>query len=1283
MIYFLDNSLQLQKIVTSKNIISDLHERELNGLIRADIELDLSYANKFLVLGIDHVGYYYKDEFYLHKIQRVEYDHVNETALIVLRHVFFEDMIFGKLIQDVRPQNQDAATILRQTIEANTRWKIVMNDVTGRLSTNFYWQVPYEVIEYVSKNFRVDFFPKILFDGQKINGFQLHVSTRKSEDIKARIPFGSRVLELKYEEDFSEIITKLVGHGKGEEVGDGYGRRINISDINFSKNGVESPVGSVYMEDKTVTATYGNDGQAPREGRVVFEDIEDIDELADATYEHYQQVSRPQMLFTANVADIGDVDVGDSVMIIRREYGVYFKARIHKISGSSLTPEYATVEFGDYEHFKESKVERKTREKNDRIQNQLSDRIARLKREANDFIDGEFSQALSEFEQNYIDQKAQIAADLENMTNHIEGTRTEFTDNLNAEITQTKEYAEQQAQEKAETVRTDLGAVTSGHQAMIDSLQDNVMSIDDFLGDKTVGLNELLYNERMLFEERINSINTWHYNLLRETQSLDNEFWEPVNGTIETDVNGDRYYKAPATNVTERVLRSKQPMLFEAGETYTLSFQVQTYSHRSMDYIYIVSRDPNISTGTYNIGFNPDEQTTNVIHWGGQYRTYYITFTMRQTFYGDLFFGGNYRNNDLGAREYRIKKPYLTQSDNKQWLHNPEDSLQNLEEVTRRVTLLEDGREEFITKTQYDFETGEIEGTIKSVLETVGESSLIIQNHEDWILTNGASIERTVDGFESKAWLSDIHNPNIIPYSAVHLPGHYKHWTGVNTTIIGTSYQEWLRVRTTDNVGTLSVISDYFNVVAGQQYTVTWYAWFDTNTADLSREFDYSYLQYSAQDNVRITPTRTRDGEIAGWYIYKYKATFTAQYDDNKAKLWFGTNVTATTAKDLSFRFNRPKLEVGDRETPYHNAFSNLTQRSDEIMMAVQGIDTTGFLSQSDIQIVPDYVQLGSQRVDGNNIGSLLRVSPTGIDMVAEAMRLSGDLYVDGDITALAVDAIEGNFARLFANQLTADVITAEHIQVGTVLIDKFFATSARIDQLITKTHFVNEMYALTLNVVELNASQIRTRLLSANTIEADWIKSGTALLDRVFSSTAMFERMMAKSAFVTTLSTVTLDLHELTIWRPDGVALVMNGMERFGHPVPVVRYIDDEVETDDKTYWTNSRGAQVVGIAYGDHAGRYYNLVVGMGLRWDSDYPTQYCNVQIRTVNSPTGVNIPVFNKEITARRSDGLQWHTLSVPLGRPTYGAMTFQIEIFRRGENVYAPVEMRYARSWISA
>src|SRR5699024_319988 len=228
------------------------------------------------------------------------------------------------------------------------------------------------------------------------------------------------------------------------------------------------------------------------------------------------------MLFTADVADIGDVSIGDSVLIVRREYDVYFKARNHKLSVNLLNPEDAQVELGDYEHFKESKVERKSREKNNRVQKQLSDRIARLKKEANDFIDGEFSQALSEFEQNLIDQKAQIEADRENMTNLIEGTRTEITDNLNTDITQTKEYAEQQAQEKAESVRTELEMVTNGHQQMLDDLESNVMNIDDFLGDsRSVTLDERFQDITMNFEERIRNIDSTHFNMIRGT-SFDN-----------------------------------------------------------------------------------------------------------------------------------------------------------------------------------------------------------------------------------------------------------------------------------------------------------------------------------------------------------------------------------------------------------------------------------------------------------------------------------------------------------------------------------------------------------------------------------------------------------------------------------------------------------------------------------------------------------------------------------------------------------------------------------------
>ena len=167
MIYFLDNDLQLQKIVTSKNIYETNHEHELNGYIIADVLLPLDYVKKFID-KVEYFGYYYRGTFYLHKIQSTEDLHQDDVCLISGRHIFFDDMLYGKLIEDVRPQNRNAQDILNSTIAMNSRWRPQLVDTTGTLSTNFYWQPMFDVIEFVNKEFRLDFLPKVLFDGQKI-----------------------------------------------------------------------------------------------------------------------------------------------------------------------------------------------------------------------------------------------------------------------------------------------------------------------------------------------------------------------------------------------------------------------------------------------------------------------------------------------------------------------------------------------------------------------------------------------------------------------------------------------------------------------------------------------------------------------------------------------------------------------------------------------------------------------------------------------------------------------------------------------------------------------------------------------------------------------------------------------------------------------------------------------------------------------------------------------------------------------------------------------------------
>src|SRR5699024_1506482 len=356
------------------------------------------------------------------------------------------------------------------------------------------------------------------------------------------------------------------------------------------------------------------------------------------------------------------------------------------------------------------------------------------------------------------------------------------------------------------------------------------------------------------------------------------------------------------------------------------------------------------------------------------------------------------------------------------------------------------------------------------------------------------------------------------PFSAVQLPRHHEKWGDSLTSVIGTSYGDWLQVtHATSPRNYLALYSPKFEVSSGDKYTLTFDSWENGNdSSNTSGLMNYVFIIYPGEPKQSIWLSNDRKviGTLAGTTIYNNKITFTAEQSSDSAQVLIGTRVI-TQGQRSTFRFRQPKLEKGNRATPYHNAFSNLTQRADEMMLAVQGIDMPGYLSQSDIVIRPEYAQIASQRLDGSNIGSLLRVSPTGIDMVAESMRLSGDLYVDGDITALAVKAIEGNFARLFADQLTANVIKGSHIDSNTITSRNIVVNDALVKLIVARRVFTDDITAKIGNFIDLNAGNIVTAGLSANVINSDHIQVGTALIDKMFATSARIDQLISKKHFV------------------------------------------------------------------------------------------------------------------------------------------------------------------------
>lgn len=1112
MIYFFDINLKLKKIVNPDNALSAIHEHELNNHIIGSMVMDMSYAKTFID-DVDHFGYYYKGNFYLHRIRRVEDSHISETVTVTGRHIFFEDMLYGLPIDDFRPQNRDAAYILKNTIDTNTRWRTVMTDVTGTLSTNFYRQVPWDVIEWVTENFRVEFEPVILFDGQKINGYQLHVANKLGVNKHKRIPF-SRVTELDYEIDYSEIITSLAGYGKGEEVGEGYGRRINIADVDFSRNGVVSPIGSHYMEDRNITAIYGKDNGEPKYGIVEFSDIEDDELLAEAMYESYLEMSRPKMAFSASVIDVGDVGIGDTQTIVRPESNVFYSVRIHKLAANLHDPEDADVELGDYEHFKESKLERKSRQADKEWKKRYASAITQMKRDWDTDYESVIEQIEQSYEQAVIDANAEVAAAEVRMQAELDTQRQQMTENINTARDIAIEQAEADAEAKADAVQGNLESFEQTHQQLYDSVTSDIMDIDTFLGDLTIPLNKQFENMEIGLNQSITA----------------------VDGRI-------------------------------------------------------------------------DAMVTN--------------------------FG---------------------------------DSGKSL--------------------SQFVLDVDSIEQTVAA--------------NDDWLGTHGSNVLQTVDGFEQKVWQADIVNPNLIPFSDFSKLANVNEWWGWGVSNLGV-YEHYMIVRNTNSSSNIAMRSPLISgyVTPGETYTLSWRAgMLHSHEHLLHDEFEYLFVMYALEGNVSLpSPSRRLVGSNSVQNLYEYTLTFTMPETTDLTRILIGT-YTKQTGVDVTYRFTKPKLEMGVRATPYDSSFSMLEHRADEISLQVQEIEGNA-VYQSDVTINSDSVDIGSIKIDGDTIGSVLSVSPSGIDAVTEKMRITGDLAVAGDIESISLSAIEANFGRVQTAILTSRIIDASMIQTKVIDSNHIRVNNALVEDIMAQNIFAQNVKTLGIEAIYADLRSVNSEIMTSNIIKSNWLDVDTALFDRFTANEAFIDRLTVKAANVRDLEAVTIDAVQanlttvmnsmgeveggLTIRRPDGAIFVQNGLERFGHPVPLTDYRDiNAVEFDGKLYTTAKKGAQVFKIGYGDHAGRYYNLTVGVGLRWDSASNSIDMGVTIRPQNTPSGVNWSNHNETFPVVRNTGTDWYTISVPLGTPTYEAMSFTIEFYRKDpwESVNYP-QIRTGRSWVSA
>src|SRR5699024_8670677 len=334
-------------------------------------------------------------------------------------------------------------------------------------------------------------------------------------------------------------------------------------------------------------------------------------------------------------------------------------------------------------------------------------------------------------------------------------------------------------------------------------------------------------------------------------------------------------------------------------------------------------------------------------------------------------------------------------------------------------------------------------------------------------------------------------------------------------------------------------------------------------------------------------------------------------------------------------------------------------------------------VKQSSLEITPDYAQIGSMRIDGDTVGSLLRVSPSGIDAVAEAMRLSGELFVKGDIQAYAVEAIEGDFARLWADEFSAITIDVDDIQGFTARFEYLYTLNANIEKLVSQTAFINKINTLSLNAVYGNISDLRTELLTANVVTSNHIKVENALIDKMFASTALIERLTSKSAFIRDIQAIEITANQLNlnvlqnklgqaegglyIYGPDGRVLINNSLLRASFDVQIrPNHSSSSVSFSGLNYMTGSSSWQTFEHFYTDHKGS--QLLVSWAYSMTPGSPSNSETIQLRT-RGFGGYN-PIGTQSISRTVSSGTTgYFNQIIDLGVPNYSGIQAYLEMRR--------------------
>lgn len=290
----------------------------------------------------------------------------------------------------------------------------------------------------------------------------------------------------------------------------------------------------------------------------------------------------------------------------------------------------------------------------------------------------------------------------------------------------------------------------------------------------------------------------------------------------------------------------------------------------------------------------------------------------------------------------------------------------------------------------------------------------------------------------------------------------------------------------TDNVK--AAASQRFNIKRNTTYTIS----FDAIGSDNLKNATFYFLARKKGETGTFTKVVTLADKITVPQDRITRYYFTVNSEDyDEAFLRFDNN-GSTNGQSASLYFGDIDVYEGSikraYQPPTNDGSSVIEAKLAEYKQTVDGQFTTitnqigDMLRKTDIQITPGQISFGAgKEISGRTISSLLVQEPESIALIAQLIKVKGDMVVDGSITSRHLASQSVRTGHMESGSVTTQIlasnaVTADKLQVDYALIQKLLANQAFIRELISQKAFITE-----LNSIKIAAERIQGGRVTAN----------------------------------------------------------------------------------------------------------------------------------------------------------------------------------------------------------